>query len=266
MLPSSKVVKITAKTAMKGRWSSGVIVASIFICTVLLQGLTTQLLYTATNLFFANLLNILFTIFITIPLFVSVLFFFKGVAFEEERDLASAFLMFSEEKRYIRTLSFSVLMFVRLFLAELVFLIPGIIARLFSQSATYEAFGALMPVWATGLSMVSVVLYVVGFFAAFAYLLKYYMAPFLFIANKDISAAEAIRLSAVISKGHRLDFCWLLLSMAGLIILSVFVMPLIFTLPFFLICYVVHCRFCVAAYNKSVTATAPAAPTFNPYF
>jgi uncharacterized membrane protein YccF (DUF307 family) len=64
---------------------------------------------------------------------------------------------------------------------------------------------------------------------------------------------EAIHKSTLLSRATSIDFLGLLLSFFGWILLSVTVIPLIFTLPYFLTSYMVHSRFAVANYNKVVS-------------
>ena len=85
-----------------------------------------------------------------------------------------------------------------------------------------------------------------------AIMLKYYLAPFLFVADEDMDVMEAIHKSTVLTRATAVDFLILVLSFLGWILLSVLVMPLIFTLPYMVMSYVVHSRFAVANYNKVV--------------
>ena len=81
---------------------------------------------------------------------------------------------------------------------------------------------------------------------------RYYIAPFLLIADEDMDAAEAIHMSDVISKSTMLDFIYLFFSLLGWIILSVLVIPIMFTLPYIITSVSVHTRFAIAEYNKRV--------------
>lgn len=262
MLPSGKVVKKTANAAMKGNWSGGIIVSVLVIFSAFLSALVSSVLYTVTGYVLSSLFTVLFMIFLAVPLFLGALAYFRAVAWGEKQSVSYAFYCFSCVDNYARALAFSAGLVVRVFVARFIFMLPSVIARAFSGNELYESFGLSMPVWATGLSVLAVLLRIAGALLTAAVLIRYYPAPFAFVANENLSPGQCIKLSIIISRGHRVDFFWFLCSMAGYIALSVFVVPLAFTLPYFLICYIVHCRFLIADYNLSDKG-APDMPSFN---
>jgi uncharacterized membrane protein len=56
----------------------------------------------------------------------------------------------------------------------------------------------------------------------------------------------------MISKHSSGAFASLILSFFGWFLLSLFGIPLVYTLPYFLISYVVHCRFAIVNYNLNL--------------
>jgi len=85
-----------------------------------------------------------------------------------------------------------------------------------------------------------------------AIMFKYYLAPFLVVADEEMDVYEALHKSTVLSRATVMDFIILILSFLGWIILSVTVIPLIFIIPYFMVSYLVHSRFSVANYNNVV--------------
>ena len=83
-------------------------------------------------------------------------------------------------------------------------------------------------------------------------MLKYYLAPMLIIADENMDVNEAIHMSVVISKNTTLDFVYLAFSMIGWILLSLLFIPLLYTLPLFMMVYLTHCSFAVNEYNERI--------------
>ena len=139
---------------------------------------------------------------------------------------------------------------VRLLANGALLLSPCLIVRIFASSRLYSIINVPMPVWAGSLIYVASFLGVLGGLALFFLMLKLYIAPFLFVADCNMDADEAINMSTIISKRTSSDFFWLIISFSGYIIAGIFVIPLIFILPYFVCAYLVHCRFAVAQYNR----------------
>ena len=78
------------------------------------------------------------------------------------------------------------------------------------------------------------------------------MAPLFFVADDNIDANEAMHMSTVISRKTSIDFVYLCFSFIGWLLLSILIVPLIFTLPYMLTSYAVHIRFAVAEYNRHI--------------
>ena len=83
-------------------------------------------------------------------------------------------------------------------------------------------------------------------------MLRFYIAPILFVADENMDVSETLHMSTVISRKSSLDFIYLISSFIGWILISVLVIPLIFTLPYILTSYAVHVRFAIAEYNKHI--------------
>ena len=116
----------------------------------------------------------------------------------------------------------------------------------------YDALKIPIPLWTSNLYFLSLFLKSVASVILAFVMARYYIAPFLLIADEDMDAAEAIHMSDVISKSTMLDFIYLFFSLLGWIILSVLIIPIMFTLPYIITSVSVHTRFAVAEYNKRV--------------
>ena len=121
-----------------------------------------------------------------------------------------------------------------------------------------------IPVWTSNLWALNSFLVILSTLALVFVMIRYYLAPTIFIANDEIDPAEAVNMSTIISKRTGADFVGLTLSFAGWILLSLLVAPLIFTLPYFTTSYCVHCRFAITTYNMDVDRfNASFTPSFS---
>ena len=60
---------------------------------------------------------------------------------------------------------------------------------------------------------------------------------------------EAIHLSTMVAKRTLSNFLSLIVSLLPWIILTLLIIPAVYTLPTVIVCYVVHCRFAINNYN-----------------
>jgi len=191
-------------------------------------------------------------IFMLCPLGLGILRLYWRFMWDTDDDIVTVFHYFSEKAVYIRTVKFVCALFLKLFYTGFLLLLPSFITEFFSTDRVYGWIGISMPSWATNLYLVSVFLRSAAIVLLVVLSIKYYLAPFFFIANEEMDVFEAIHRSTVISKATSMDFVLLVFSFLGWIILSVTVMPLPFTLPYFAVSYLVHSRFATAGYNKVV--------------
>ena len=89
----------------------------------------------------------------------------------------------------------------------------------------------------------------IGALATFIIMLRYYLAPFLLVGDDNMTVGEAIHMATIISRRSSNELWALILSFTGWILLSLTMIPLIFTLPYFLSSLAVHCRFAITNYN-----------------
>lgn len=252
MLAPSGIVKRTAKTALRGNWLKSIVAATTAIFAVLVCIFASDCAHIVAGWFCSAVIFAAACFFLIFPLILGVLWFFRRLIWGQDDNVIAIFRYFSDFSLYKRALHLTGLMAIRLFSNGILLFSPCLIVRLFCWGGLYSFLNLSMPVWAGGLIYVSYFLGFIATLALFFVMLKIYLAPFLFTADEEMDAAEAVNMSAVISKRTDSDFFWLLLSFVGWALLSAFVMPLVFTLPYFVCSYLVHCRFAVAQYNREV--------------
>lgn len=263
MTATSSVVKLTAKTALKNNWPKAAAVCVISVCARLIVGLTASLAAYMANGTVGIILSAVLSFFILLPLFLGVIRFFWRMIFSADDSPVLVFYYFSGKKHYMRAVKLAFLLTVRALFFGIILLIPAMIVDLFAGSFLYDALNIATPLWTTNLYYLSLFLKTVAFVILAFIIARYYIAPFLLIADEEMEAAEAIHMSDVISKSTILDFIYLFFSLIGWIALSVLVVPIIFTLPYIITSFSVHVRFAVAEYNKRVDKlNSDSFPTF----
>ena len=75
------------------------------------------------------------------------------------------------------------------------------------------------------------------------------------INDAFINVKNAIQMSKTISRRTFIDFSYLILSMMGWIILSMFHILNFFILPYIVLVYCVHCKFSIYEYNNYLKTT-----------
>ncbi len=252
MNSSTVAVKNTAKTALKGNYCNSIAVSSLYIFVFIVCAVCCEMLLSVTG----PVLSFIFLIFafavFIIPLTLGVIYFTVRLIFGQNTEPVLIFKYFSSRKDFKRALNFSFLLIGNaLFVGFLLFL-PAFFADLIADGRLFKLFGAQIPLWASGLSTVSDFLKVVAVVSLFAVMLKYYLAPFLLVADENMDPGETLHISKIISSVTKKDFIRLTLSFIWYILACIFVIPDIFIFPYFSVSYCVHCRFCLASYNNTV--------------
>ena len=252
MLAPSPVVKKTANTALSGHWLQASAVSCVLIFAFFIGELSASLISIVAGKVGFIIFFIAFLIFALSPLALGVLYWFRRLLWGQNDETVTIFRYFSSLSEYKRALHFILILTCKLGGAAVILLLPSFIVWMLSSERFYVWFDIPFPVWTSSLGTLNSFLIIIAVFALLFIALKYYLAPFLFISDDDIHPAEAVNMSTVISKRTGADFFGLVLSFIGWIILSLFIAPLIFTVPYFWASCAVHCRFAVTAYNRDV--------------
>lgn len=252
MLAPSPIVKQKAKSVLKDRFLQSVAISCVFVFALLAGQLVASLASIFLGMVGYVAVLIAFAFFAAVPLLLGLLYHFHRLMCDQKDSPLVIFNYFSTVEKYKRALHFTLLLGIRLVFAALVLYSPCIIVWLLSSEQLYSFLNISLPVWTSNLWALNSFIVIIASFALVFVMLKYYLSPFIFVANDDVDPAEAVNMSTIISKRTGGDFFGLALSFAGWILLSLFVAPLIFTLPYFATSYGVHCRFAITAYNRDV--------------
>ena len=252
MLSPTYVIKKTAKTSLKDNWFQAIAVSLIFIFALCLGEVAASLVFAFAKRVGYIIFLSLFNIFAIFPLLLGVINWFRRLLWGQKDNVLLVFKYFSNRYEYKRALHLSLILTSKLLICAAIIFSPCIIVWVLSSERFYNFFDLSLPVWTSSLWTLNSFLAIISSFALIFVALKYYLAPFLFVSDDNMHPAEAINMSVIISRRTGSDFVALVLSFALWILLSVFVAPLIFTIPYFIAAYGVHCRYAVTAYNNDV--------------
>lgn len=264
MLAPSPVVKSVAKDALKRDFLKSVVVCCVLIFMFFVVMLTSSLvsIFTGNIGYIITICILLLTV--VAPLLLGVLYYFRRLVFGQSDSALIIFRYFSTLSEYKRALQFLFLITVRVASIALVLYFPCIIVNVLSSEKIYAFFDVSLPLWASNLWALNAFLSLIASLGLVFITLKYYLSAFIFISNDDIDPAEAVNMSTIISKRTGADFFGLVMSFAAWILLSILVAPLVFTLPYFIASYCVHCRFAITMYNRDVDKfNASVTPSFS---
>lgn len=249
MSAGNKAVKVTAKSILlknmlRSAFASLIVIFSYLICLIISQLSTivfTDVAYYA--------LFIFSFIFINLPLFLGLIRFFWRMQFDAIDIPITVFVYFTSFNRYVKTVKFILSLLAKIILFALILYFPLFIIWLLTNSFIYDLLNISIPIWISNLNGIRFFVFVFSSVLLFLISIKYYMAPILFIADENIDIKTAIKSSSIITRRTFVDFSYLLLSLIGWIILSLFHIFNFFILPYIILVYVVHSRFSIVEYN-----------------
>lgn len=250
MTASNNIVKITAKTALKGSWLNSIVATLVIVFSFFIGALSTSFLDFVFNGTVSAVFFICFSFLLLFPLLLGIVRYFWHLICGNVENPASVFYYFSEKQLFIKALSLLFHLFLKILPNALLIFIPVVFVWFITEGKLFSMLDMPLPVWTADLNYVYRILRPISLVVFFLMVIKYYLCPFLFVADDNMTVDEAIYMSKVISRKTLIDFIYLIFSFLGWYILSLFIFPMIYTLPYAIAVYCVHCRFAVADYNK----------------
>ena len=245
-------IKKEAKALLKGNWVS-VIISSL---TVLFSFFIIYNIGWVLSLVIGDIASYVVLAVLGVlllgPLSLGVIRYFYRIKGGMDETPATVFYYFSFRRGFNKAIRLCLALAVRFLLTAAIFYLPAVLVYVISSPNLYDFLKMPIPLWSQHLT------YLVNFLSSLASvltafsLLKFYLAPFLIIADDEMDVEEAVLMSTVISKTTITDFVFLGLSLILWIILSLLYIPLLFTLPYFIMCYVVHSLYAINAYNERI--------------
>lgn len=255
-MSNSAVVKQTVHTVLKGKYLKYSFYSLIAVFVWLMVDISAQLVSVVCGMIGYYISLGLLGVFVFLPLLFGLIRVFRRLLFGVEDKPIMVFYYFSDKGNYLRAIELiAKLVLTLLGIAVLVFL-PAIVITALSNPEFYKALGLSLPVFSSGLWLAKPVAFTICFAVYFMISVKYYLVPFLFVADENMDISEIFHMSRVISKKSAFDYILLIGSLILYILASVLIAPLMFTIPMFICSYLVHCRFATANYNMFVKKSA----------
>ena len=247
-MPGNAAVKSTARVIMKKLWPQ------LIACTFLIMAcffvgiyaLSAFGLLLGDNAVFASLpFLVLYILFVAAPFVYGALRFVWRAGDDSGDDVGLVFYYFASAKRYFKSVRFTVGFLLRIALMLFLAHLPQNVVKV----ALYAASGFLNEQMRLQFSFVVSLLGLLGLVLFVILSTRYYIAPLLFVGCDHLENAEVIHMSKLISRKTAGAYIVLVLGMIGWMLLSLLGITLIYTAPYFLAAYTVHCRYAVYHYN-----------------
>lgn len=217
------------------------------------------IIYIATAIFAFSSMEIVATILFLVcgvlflgPIILGLIRFFNRTLINEKDNPISVFYYFTSKRKYLKSLSFILLFFGKILFRGVLLYLPAIFIWFFATDTFYSFFNLNIPFWSSNLQPFIIGINVIASVFFIFYIIKLYLAPCLFVIDENMDVDECFLMSKVISKKSSVDYIFMAFSFFGWIILSVLWVPLIFTVPYFLIAYLIHSRQAIYEYNSHV--------------
>ncbi len=258
MLPNSSNIKKQAKALLGGRWPLGIGAVMLIIFFLLFVFVLFSMLYpyftSGTPFIILSIFLVFVTLAIGFPLMLGVLKVFRAIYNNQDTDLYTVFFYFSSPTRLARAIRLCITFTIQFGIIAILLLLPSLVIEALSSGELPLFANKDMPLWFSNLWVFGAFLRTIAIAILIFLALRYYLAPYIFIINDDIDVMEATLLSRKASKMSIGNFIVLILSFTGWLLLSFLAVPLIFTVPYALMCYTVHAEATIALYNKKINA------------
>lgn len=274
MQPTFSEIKYAAKASMKHRWAEGIAVSLVFVATALLDILMQYMLmvilkvtdvwspFTPTDLpsysvvasVGITVFSALFSLAVMFPLIFGVMRWFWMVTGGSDPDIGEIFNFFSEPKKFFKSLGISIGIYLRLSIGTVICFLPYIVMSIFTQPDIYNQLGFDMPIVMESLNSIVGILKFLGFAAMVLWVSSFALFYSVMLSEPELSARKTLKKAAKMSHGLRFNFVTFILSFFGWFMLSVFVLPLLFFVPYFLSSLAVYGREAYRAAQRRFSA------------
>lgn len=255
---TTKAVKSTVLTHLRGNWARLCTVAMIPVFATIAVVLMGYLLTLPLGGVIADIIAVLVFVFLCAPLWLGALRVFWRTANGCEDSPAETFYYFSDKKEYSRSLSFNMRVTVHWLIVEVVVFLPCVLTYVFTSGTFFQWIGASTPLIFVNLRYLIYVFEVAAIMLTIVHLVGFYLPAFLFVSDETMKPADCMKRGVEIGRYTKGRFSSHLFGFSGWILFSLLFIPMIFTVPYLLMAYVVECRYNVAFYNLSGQAAADA--------
>ncbi len=244
----TKAVKSTAIASLKGNWVWAIIAALVPACLCVISVIIQGVFSLITNQAFAVFLPLF--LFVVFPVFLGSIRVFWKIANSEKQFILDVFYYFSNKQLYKRAVKFAIIVFLPLSIISSLCFLPATLLIAISKGAIFNSFRLAFPVLALFMGYLGQLFFIAAIIFLIVKVLNYYTAVFLFVVNDNTSPESCIKKSFELAKYTKSIYTSHIFGYAFWIVVSIFMLPLVFTAPYLIMSYVVDCRFCVSYYNR----------------
>ena len=253
-IPDSRVVKSTVKAILKNRriaaGVAGIIPLFIYLVLISLYGVFATLFIGQPII--AVCIASVMGLFLFLPVLLGALRFFWRMAEGLDEPVNDVFYYFTSRFLYKRAMKSILFLIFKCAAGMFLCMLPYLIVTVLSNSWIYRFLGTEIPLWVAGLALVQAFLRLVGIIIGIVVISRYYLFAALVVMDDKMLLLEAMHASVTVSKRSAVHFISLGVSLFGLMILSLFLLPVFYTAPVFFTAYAVHARFAIVNYNQNV--------------
>lgn len=259
MLPKSRVIKLTARTGLRGHWPEAMAVTVILSLSILfaemfratVASVFGTMLSTSDGRFTVpGLVVMLFVavivIFFSVPLCLGVVRWFWNLSGSKVRPIREIFYYYSEWHLFTKSVFTAARLLVKVLWAALLCYLPAWLVWALTQNSVYELIGIKPLTDAAVLWPLLYLFCILSTLVLLKIILRYLLAPILVILDEDLDPGDAVNISKTIAKTHKNAYVYIFLSFLGWIAFSAFGVTLLYTLPFLFMSYAVFARFAIS--------------------
>lgn len=167
------------------------------------------------------------------PLLLGISEWLTGLSYGVcENDMGVVFRHYRDPRRFGRAVWLYLNIAVRSWFYTTLLLLPGSLmigaSELFTRGnpSSLDRIMAIM-----GMAM-GVCLVILGAITAWIFTRRYGLAPYLIVRKDDLTARQAIRMSIQATSGFKTSYAWFQIGFIGWWLLSLFMLPLFYTIPY----------------------------------
>lgn len=244
LFPSRAAIKSTAKNMLAPNWPQAIAIVFLIMGTILLPSFVTQLFDFITRSALSKMwvvttaINEVYSFFFLWPLFFGVLRWFWNITAGERTPLLVIFIPFSSSIEYGRALKIGWAFFWRYQLASIPVYLVEVIKRINLPLPDGVDSNVLMEITSEAAQITTLLIFIFV-------LARLLPLPFVAINHPCRYVRDNVKESQIISKATAFQYLTLFASLGGWLLLSLLVIPLFYTLPYFLACWAVIVRFSI---------------------
>ena len=266
MFPKTRVIKKTARESLNGNWAqimlSVLLAAACCILPVILRDIAGELIKSSGGFIFTRDLNAaagvftaVYFFFLADPLLLGLLKIFWIITAGQRPELYTLFEFFTDRKSYRLALKAQLAVLWRVAVAAAVCMLPYLVLLLGQRTGLDKLLGVAADIAKLGLAGTMLSLGESVFSVVLVFILISFMPlPFVIINRPDLPLRDLVADTKRIYRLYSKNFVVFIFSFIGWLFSSVFILPMLFALPFFLASWAVLVRFSIFHASRAHTA------------